>query len=287
MGGKFHPKLNTNIASIRASNRLNSTQNNLTSSLERISSGLRVNRAADDAAGLSVASRMESDNTSLKQAIRNANDGVSMIQTAEGGLSEIYNILVRMRELSVQASNETYNSGDRALVNTEFLQLAGEIKRVASIANFNRANILNATTKFTLQIGINNNSDNKLTIALSQIAATFSALQLNGATNHNIATSGITTIARAASAIDVIDGALKLVNTRRSRLGAFQNRLENALNEATNYSENLAASASQIMDVDYASESANMTRYQIMQQAGVAALGQAKAIPQSVISLLS
>ena len=277
----------TNIASIRASNRLNATQTNLTASLERISSGLRVNRAADDAAGLSVASRMESDNTSLKQAIRNANDGVSMIQTAEGGLSEIYNILVRMRELSVQASNETYNSGDRALVNTEFLQLATEIKRVASIANFNRANILNATTTFTLQIGINNNSDNKLTIALSQIAATFNALQLNGATNHNIASSGITTITRAASAIDVIDGALKLVNTRRSRLGAFQNRLENALNEATNYSENLAASASQIMDVDYASESANMTRYQIMQQAGVAALGQAKAIPQSVISLLS
>ena len=277
----------TNIASIRASNRLNSTQNSLTSSLERISSGLRVNRAADDAAGMSVASRMTSDNTSLKQAIRNANDGISMIQTAEGGLNEIYNILVRMRELSVQASNETYNSGDRALVNTEFLQLAGEIKRVASIANFNRANILNATTTFTLQIGINNNSDNKLTIALSQIAATYSALELNGATNHNIATSGITTITRAASAIDVIDGALKLVNTRRSRLGAFQNRLENALNEATNYSENLASSASQIMDVDYASESASMTRFQIMQQAGVAALGQAKAIPQSVISLLS
>jgi flagellin len=277
----------TNIASIRASNRLNTTQNNLTSSLERISSGLRVNRAADDAAGLSVASRMDSDNTSLKQAIRNSNDGISMIQTAEGGLNEIYNILVRMRELSVQASNETYNSGDRGLVNTEFLQLAGEIKRIASIANFNRANILNATTKFTLQIGINNNSDNKLTIRLSQIAATFSALELNGATNHNVASSGITTIARAASAIDVIDNALKLVNTRRSRLGAVQNRLENALNEATNYSENLASSASQIMDVDYASESASMTRYQIMQQAGVAALGQAKAIPQSVISLLS
>jgi flagellin len=277
----------TNIASIRASNRLNTTQNNLTSSLERISSGLRVNRAADDAAGLSVASRMDSDNTSLKQAIRNSNDGISMIQTAEGGLNEIYNILVRMRELSVQASNETYNSGDRGLVNTEFLQLAGEIKRIASIANFNRANILNATTKFTLQIGINNNSDNKLTIRLSQIAATFSALELNGTTNHNVASSGITTIARAASAIDVIDNALKLVNTRRSRLGAVQNRLENALNEATNYSENLASSASQIMDVDYASESASMTRYQIMQQAGVAALGQAKAIPQSVISLLS
>jgi flagellin len=277
----------TNIASIRASNRLNTTQSNLTSSLERISSGLRVNRAADDAAGLSVASRMDSDNTSLKQAIRNANDGISMIQTAEGGLNEIYNILVRMRELSVQASNETYNSGDRALVNTEFLQLASEIKRIASIANFNRSTILNATTKFTLQIGINNNSDNKLTIRLSQIAATFSALELNGASNHAVASSGITTITRAASAITVIDNALKLVNTRRARLGAFQNRLENALNEATNYSENLASSSSQIMDVDYASESASMTRYQIMQQAGVAALGQAKAIPQSVISLLS
>lgn len=278
----------TNIASIRASNRLNQTQSSLTTSLERISSGLRVNRAGDDAAGLSVASRMDSDNTSLKQAIRNANDGISMIQTAEGGLNEIFNILVRMRELSVQAANETYNSGDRALVDTEFLQLAEEIKRIASIANFNRASILSATTTFSLQIGIQNNSDNKLDIALSQIAATFGALGIaGGGSSYNIATNGITTITRAASAITVIDSALKAVNTRRSRLGAFQNRLENALNEATNYSENLASSSSQIMDVDYASESANMTRYQIMQQAGVAALGQAKAIPQSVISLLS
>jgi flagellin len=274
----------TNIASIRASNRLNNTQNSLTSSLERISSGLRVNRAADDAAGMSVATRMESDNTSLKQAIRNANDGISMIQTAEGGLNEIYNILVRMRELSVQASNETYNSSDRALIDTEFKELALEIKRIASIANFNRQDILSATTTFTLQIGIQNNTDNQLNIALSTIAATFGALSLN---TNNIAASGITTLTRAASSITVLDKALNAVNTRRARLGSFQNRLENALNEATNYSENLASSSSQIMDVDYAEESANMTRYQIMQQAGVAALGQAKAIPQSVVSLLS
>jgi flagellin len=274
----------TNIASIRASNRLNSTQNSLTSSLERISSGLRVNRAADDAAGMSVATRMESDNTSLKQAIRNANDGISMIQTAEGGLNEVYNILVRMRELSVQASNETYNSSDRALIDTEFKELALEIKRIASIANFNRQDLLSATTTFTLQIGIQNNSDNQLNIALSTIAATFGALSLN---TNNIAASGITTLTRAASSITVIDKALNAVNTRRARLGSFQNRLENALNEATNYSENLASSSSQIMDVDYAEESANMTRFQIMQQAGVAALGQAKAIPQSVVSLLS
>jgi flagellin len=274
----------TNIASIRASNRLNSTQSSLTSSLERISSGLRVNRAADDAAGLSVATRMDSDNTSLKQAIRNANDGISMIQTAEGGLNEIYNILVRMRELSVQASNETYNSSDRALIDTEFKELAGEIERIASIANFNRQDILSATTNYTLQIGIHNNSDNQLNIGLSTIAATFGALSLN---TSNVAASGITTLARASKSIDVLDKALNTVNTRRSRLGTFQNRLENALNEATNYSENLSASSSQILDVDYAEESANMTRYQIMQQAGVAALGQAKAIPQSVVSLLS
>ena len=274
----------TNIASIRASNRLNSTQSSLTSSLERISSGLRVNRAADDAAGMSVATRMDSDNTSLKQAIRNANDGISLIQTAEGGLNEIYNILVRMRELSVQASNETYNSQDRALIDTEFTELASEIERIASIANFNRQEILSATTTMTLQIGIHNNGDNQLDIALSTIAATLGALSLN---DSNVAASGITTLARAQSAIDVLDAALNTVNTRRSRLGSFQNRLENAINEATNYSENLASSASQILDVDYAEESANMTRYQIMQQAGVAALGQAKAIPQSVVSLLS
>ena len=274
----------TNIASIRASNRLNSTQSNLTSSLEKISSGLRVNRAADDAAGLSVASRMDSDNTSLKQAIRNANDGISLVQTAEGGLNEVYNILVRMRELSVQASNETYNSTDRSQMNTEFGELALEIKRIASIANFNRQNILSATTTMTLQIGIHNNSDNQLSIALSTIAATWGALGLD---TDNIAASGITTMTRAASAITTIDSALQSVNTRRARIGAIQNRLENALNEATNYSENLAASASQILDVDYAEESSNMTRYQIMQQAGVAALGQAKAIPQSVVSLLS
>jgi flagellin len=274
----------TNIASIRASNRLNSTQSSLTSSLEKISSGMRVNRAADDAACLSVASRMDSDNTSLKQAIRNANDGISLVQTAEGGLNEVYNILVRMRELSVQASNETYNSTDRSQMNTEFGELALEIKRIASIANFNRQNILSATTKMTLQIGIHNNSDNQLSIALSTIAATWGALGLD---TDNIAASGITTMTRAASAITTLDSALQSVNTRRARIGAIQNRLENALNEATNYSENLAASASQILDVDYAEESSNMTRYQIMQQAGVAALGQAKAIPQSVVSLLS
>jgi flagellin len=273
----------TNVASIRAASQLNNTQSQLTNSLERISSGLRVNRAADDSAGLSVATRMEADNTSLKQAIRNANDGISMVQTAEGGLNEIYNIMTRMRELSVQASNETYNSTDRSQMNTEYSQLVGEMKRLVSIAQFNHTNILNATGGYTLQIGIQNNADNQLTVNLTTLNATLGALGLTGAF-QGISAASITS---AQNNIGALDKAMQAVNSRRSYLGAIQNRLENALNEATNYSENLASSSSQIMDVDYAEESARMTRYQIMQQAGVAALGQAKSIPQSIVSLLS
>ena len=274
----------TNVASIRAASQLNSTQNQLTSSLERISSGLRVNRAADDSAGLSVATRMESDNTSLKQAIRNANDGISMVQTAEGGLNEVYDILVRLRELSTQASNETYNSQDRSQMNTEYSNLVGEISRIVSVAQFNRQNILNQTsTQFTIQIGIQNNDDNQLNINLSTLNSTLGALGLTS----SFQSIALTRVASAAANLGQIDKALNFINTRRAYLGAVQNRLENALSEATNYSENLSATSSQILDVDYAEESANMTRNQIMQQAGVAALGQAKAIPQSVVSLLS
>lgn len=273
----------TNVSALRAIGHLTYSQNRLGSSLERISSGMRVNHASDDAAGLAVASRMDSDNTSLKQAIRNANDGISMVQTAEGGLNEIHSILVRMRELSVQGSSGTYSSDDRALINTEFGQLASELNRIASVANFNRTSLLNSTTtNFQLQVGISNNADNRITLDLSTLAATGAALSLN-----TLFTSGITTIANAQAAISTLDSAIDGISTRRSTLGATQNRLETAVNEATNYSENLSSASSGILDVDYAAESSDMTRYQIMQQAGVAALGQAKAIPQSVISLLS
>jgi len=273
----------TNVSALRAIGHLNYSQNSLSNSLSRISSGLRINHAADDSAGLAVASRMESDNTSLKQSIRNANDGISMVQTAEGGLNEIHSILVRMRELSVQGSSATYTSDDRALINTEFGQLASELNRIASVANFNRTSLLNSgTTNFSLQVGIQNNADNRIVVNLASLAATGGALSLN-----TLFGSGITTVANAQAAISTLDAAIDEVSTRRSTLGATQNRLETAVNEASNYSENLAASASGILDVDYASESSDMTRYQIMQQAGVAALGQAKAIPQSVISLLS
>jgi len=274
-----------NAAALNSISTLNRTQNKLTNSLAKISSGLRVNHAGDDAAGLSVATRQTSDNTSLKQAMRNANDGISLVQTAEGGLNEVYNILVRMRELAVQGSNQTYNSSDRAAVSKEFTTLAAEIKRIASVANFNRQKVLNSsTTNFSLQVGIHKNADNKIVLNLASVAATWGSLSIN---TSSLSASGITTLARSVTAISVIDTALKSVNTSRSTLGSYQNRLESSLNEASNYSQNLANSASQILDVDYATESANMTKYQIMQQAGVAALGQAKALPQSIISLLS
>ena len=277
----------TNIASLSAIHQLNRTQGSLTQSLERISSGLRVNRASDDAAGLSVASRMASDNTSLTQAMRNTNDGISLIQTAEGGLNELNNILVRMRELSVQASNETYNTTDRSMITTEMTQLASEYQRIITTANFNRTNLLNNTdTAFNIQVGIQNSTADRISIDLDGLAAAASDVGLNTLfAAASIASSG--DIGAAQTNIDLIDTALTGISTRRSTLGALQNRLENALSEAANYSQNLSASQSQIMDVDYASESANMTRYQIQQQAGVAALAQAKAIPQSVISLLS
>ena len=276
--------IRTNMSALSAINNLHRTQGSLTKSLGKISSGLRINRASDDAAGLSVASRMDSDLSSLKQAMRNTNDGISMVQTAEGGLGELHNILIRMRELSVQASNETYNSTDRSMIATEMGQLKNEYVRIASTSNFNRVNILNGTdTAFNIQVGIHNNNDNRININLASLNATMGAIGLSFA--GGVTASG--SLGNAQGNISTIDAALAAVATRRSRIGAVQNRLESALANATNYSENLSAAKSRIMDVDYASESANMVRYQIQQQAGVAALAQAKAMSQSIISLLS
>jgi flagellin len=275
----------TNLAALSATSQLNSTQKSLTGSLEKISSGLRINKAADDAAGLAVATRMGSDNTSLQQAMRNTNDGISLIQTAEGSLNELSNILIRMRELSVQASNETYSATDRTNIATEMGQLKNEFARIVTTANFNRTSLLNSTdTAFNIQVGILSTSNNRIAINLSNVNATATAIGL-GTLFGSIASAGNVTVANAA--LSTLDTAITNVSKFRANFGALQNRLENALNEASNYSQNLSAAQSQIMDVDYASESANMTRYQIMQQAGVAALAQAKALPQSIISLLS
>lgn len=274
----------TNVGALSAIKTLNGTQNSLTRSLGRVSTGSRINTAGDDAAGLSVSSRMKSDNVSLKAAMRNTNDGISLIQTAEGGLTEVYNILTRMRELTVQASNDTYSATDRGQIKIEFDQLRTEISRITSDANFNRISVLQSTATLNFQIGINNASNNQFSIQMTSINASIGALGMVS-TAALIATL-TADVGTMRNTITLIDSALSSVNDRRARLGAFQNRLESALNTASNYSQNLSSAASQISDVDYASESADLTKFQIMQQAGVAALGQAKAIPQSILSLL-
>ena len=269
----------TNIAALRSINQLNKAQSSLSGSLEKISSGLRIRRSADDSAGLAVSSRMNSDNVSLRQAMRNTNDGVSLVQTAEGTLNEINSILTRMRELSVQASNGTYSTSDRQLIDKEFVLLKDEIRRIASNSTFNGISLLAGHTgSIVLLIGFEASRHHQLALKLSTISASQGAL--------SITSLSVSTSSGALGAMASIDAAINVVNTARAELGATQNRLESALSQATTYSENLSASYSRIMDLDYASESATMTRYQIMQQAGVAALGQAKAIPISIMSLL-
>ena len=277
----------TNMAALSSINSLNKSQSSLGSSLEKISSGLRINRAGDDAAGMGVATRMESDNTSLKQAMRNTNDGISLVQTAEGSIEQLSNILIRFRELSVQASNETYTSTDRTMIGEEMDQLKNEYQRITTLANFNEQSLLNGTGTLSIQVGIDGSANDRIDLVMTDFSTTLGAIS-NVGTVFTSVDNGTASIAESAAAnLTELDSAINALSTRRAKLGSIQNRFENALSEASTYSQNLSAAQSQILDVDYASESANMTRYQIQSQAGVAALAQAKAIPQSIISLLS
>jgi flagellin len=280
--------IRTNVAAMASIANLSKTQGSLSSSLEKISSGLRINRAADDAAGLGVATRFETDNTSLKQAMRNTNDGISMIQTAEGSLDQLTNILIRVRELSVQAANETYSTSDRSMIGTEMTELMDEYNRITSTSSFNDQSLLDATSTVSIQVGIDGSAANRIDFVLSDFATSGGAIASLGAVFTTItAGTSSTSVAVAQGNLDDLDKAITELSTRRATLGSLQNRFENALSEASSLSSNISASQSQIMDVDYASESANMTRFQIQQQAGVAALAQAKAMPQSIISLLN
>ena len=273
--------INTNITALQSAKNLARNQIQLNNSIAKVSSGTKITKSADDPSGLTISSRLRTDNKSLKQAMNNTNLGISVIQTAEGSLNEVYNILTRMRELAVQSSNDTYNSTDRSQMQLEFDQLRNEISNLASSTSFNRISILDSTNTLTFQIGINNSSNNQFKLALSTISASLSSLGISKA-NANISN-----LSTAQSAIKKIDDALSSVNGKRSRLGAYQNRLESALNTASAYSQNLDSTISTISDVDYAHETAEMTKFQIMQQAGTASLSQAKSMPQSILSLLS
>lgn len=271
--------VNTNMAAMAAANTLNNTQGALSNTLARVSSGLRVTKAADDAAGQAVATNLSSQARSGRQAIRNANDGISVIQTAESASKEVISILDRMRELAVQSSSETLEDGERSYIDSEFNQLSAEVERIAQSTEFNDIALSDgATSQLAVQVGVDASSNSRVSIELGDLTAS----------NLGVDTTSVdlSKASSAQSAITTIDAAIDSVNSIRASYGATQNRLESSINNMSNYVESLSAAASQIQDADYAHETAEMTRLQVMQQAGVAALGQARGMNQSVLSLL-
>ena len=273
--------VNTNVTALRAANTLNTTQGALSQTLARVSSGLRVTSAADDAAGSAVATNLSTKARSGQQAMRNANDGISIIQTAEAATKEVVNILDRMRELAVQSSSETLHDDEREYIDTEFKQLSAEVERIAQATEFNDIELSNGeNTQLSVQVGIGGGSSSQIDISLGNLEA--EALGVDTGSSGVDLSSATTAIA----AIAQIDSALNDVNGMRADFGASQNRLESSVNNMSSYVESLMSAKSRIEDADYAHETAEMTRLQVMQQAGVAALGQAKSINTSVISLL-
>ncbi|WP_083007165.1 flagellin N-terminal helical domain-containing protein [Halomonas sp. GT] len=268
--------INTNITALIGQNNLNKSQSAQQTSMERLSSGLRINSAKDDAAGQAIANRMTAQVTGMNQASRNANDGISMVQTMEGGLNQINDNLQRIRELAVQASSDTNTADDRTSIQTEIAQRIEEIDRVANSNNFNKTPLLNVAADLDIQVGASNTANDRITV--SSIDAQAAALGVDGVT--------VATKADAQTAIDSVDTALDTINTARSTLGAKLNRFDSVIENLATTSTNLTAARSRIEDADYASEVSNMTRANILQQAGTSILAQANQTPQSVLSLL-
>jgi flagellin len=269
--------VNTNMAAMSAANTLNNTQGSLSNTLSRVSSGMRITKAADDAAGAAVAQNLSTTARSGRQAIRNANDGISVIQTAEAASKEVLSILDRVRELAVQSSSDTLEDTERAYIQTETAALMEEVDRIADSSEFNGISLSNGSTaSLTVQVGTDGSSNSQIDIALGDLNA--DALSIDALT--------LASAAGARTAIGTVDTAIDSVNSIRATYGATQNRLGSAINNMSTYVESLSSAASQIQDADYAHETAEMTRLQVMQQAGVAALGQARGMNQSVLSLL-
>jgi len=271
--------INHNLSSITAQRNLANTGRSLGKAFERVSSGLRVNSASDDAAGLGVAENLEAASRSARVAMRNTNDGISVVQTAEGATSEVGNILKRMRELAVQSSSETLESTERAYVQDEYSALAQEVDRIAQVTEFNGLKLTNASnTSLAVQVGVNNTSNDRISITMGDLTSS----------TLGVSTSqmSLNTAASAQSAITTLDTALDSVNGYRSSYGAVQNRLTDSLVNLEVYSENLVAAESRIRDADFAHETAEMAKLQIMQQAGLSVLSQTGAAQQGVLSLI-
>jgi flagellin len=268
--------IRTNVASLNAQRNLGSTQGALDSSLSRLSSGFRITKAGDDAAGLGISTKLESQIRSYNQAARNANDGLSVIQTTEAALNETANILTRLRELAMQAASDGIGDTERAYVQEEADGLVAEIDRIASVTKFNGTSLLSAAASLDFQVGVDGTADDRITFAT--IDATASTLGVNGLdVNDKVA---------AASALSTIDSAIGTVSTSRSTLGAAGNRFQSAINNIQAFSEALSAANSRIKDVDVAEETSRMARSNILQQAGVSVLAQANQLPQLALKLI-
>jgi flagellin len=274
--------INSNVVALRAQAALNGNQNSLTTAMERLSTGRRINSAGDDAAGLAIASKFTAQIRGLNQAVRNANDAISMVQTAEGATNEISNMLQRMRELAIQSASDTNSTTDRSSLQAEFTALRDEINRVAVTTQWNGFNVLDGTTgsggTVSFQIGTNSSASNS-------VSATFSNFATSGLLS-GISASTISSQSDASSAIDATLTAINTIDEKRGDMGALINRFQYTIANLTNISTNAAVSRSRIQDTDYAIETSNLARAQILQQAATAMLAQANQQPQTVLTLL-
>jgi flagellin len=273
----------TNVTSLEAQQNLSKSQDALSQSIQRLSSGMRINSAADDAAGLGISESLSADIKSLGQAQQNANDAVSLSQVAEGGMSQMQDIVSRMRQLAVESSNSTLGSTQRGYIQTEFTQLSSEINRISSTTNFNGQNLLDgsASSGLTFQVGIYNTSNDRLSMSITRLA-----VSTLGSTSLHLASCSLSTATNAQAALGAFDAAINQLSTSRANLGAVQNRMQVAISNLSTTTTNLTAANSGITDTDIAAETANMTQENILQQAGISVLSQANQIPSAALKLL-
>lgn len=273
--------IRTNVASLSAVSSLTKTQSSLSKSIGRISTGLKHSGFADGASEMAFGQKLQTDQVSLKAAMSNTSQGISLLSVGEDGLNQVYNALNKMREIAVAASNGAASTSDRATYAAEFDALRNEVSRIYNNTSFNGVKVLDGSspnTTIVLQVGVLNT--NLISIGRSDFSSSLGGLAISAGG------AAVTSSSAAASAISTLDTALNSVNVQRAKLGVAQSKLENVLSYAQAQNEAYSTAVSSILDVDYAEETANMTRFQIMQQAGVAALGQARSIPQSILSLL-
>jgi flagellin len=270
--------INTNVVSLNAQRNLAASQSSLSTSMARLSSGLRVNSAKDDAAGLAIAERMNTQVKGMNVAIRNAGDAISLSQTAEGALGKVADSLQRMRELAVQSANATNAVSDRANLDAEFQQLNAEVTRVLTGTKFNGTSLLNTAGTLDFQVGANNAATDKISVSTTNLTT--------GTGVSGVTAGGITTAALSLTAMDDIDTAITEISTARASFGAVQNRFESVIANLQVNSENQAASRGRIVDADFAAETANLSKSQVLQQAGMAMVAQANALPNGVMQLL-